>query len=221
MLALAFRARLSGSWRGYAALVCGLNRDDRDLAARSPDKPFYVVRVTRENHRFLANRYGHHNGVNDIRGSGLPEQPSCFVRLAFAERNDRAPGQEAPELGLLRRPADLGENRRRNRRNSAEFQTRLVLCPCPPTVPIGRHENGCVVDNAAHAGRRTVRDVLSCAATVRRASSISSALKGPCCFSHSATAAKPALRCNTWRAALVIQAETLTPSRTAATRIFS
>ncbi len=41
--------------------------DNRDLSARSPDKALYAVRVASENHRFLANGYDHHDGVNDIR----------------------------------------------------------------------------------------------------------------------------------------------------------
>jgi hypothetical protein len=45
----------------------------RDLAARSFDKPPYVIRVACENHRFLANRCRHHNGVNDICSSGFAQ----------------------------------------------------------------------------------------------------------------------------------------------------
>jgi hypothetical protein len=48
-----------------------LDRDNSNLAARSADKPFYVVRVARENHRVLAKGYGHHNGVKHICSSGL------------------------------------------------------------------------------------------------------------------------------------------------------
>jgi len=116
------------------------------------------------------------------------------VRLALAKRNDRAPSQEAPELGLLRGPADLGDHGRRNQWNNAKFQTDLVFSPRPSLVSIGGHENGGVVDDGAHAGRRTLRDVRSCARTLRRASFISSAVKRPCCSSHIATAAKPARR---------------------------
>jgi len=77
------------------------NGDHSDFAARSPDEPFYVVWVACENHGFLAKSYRHHNGVNDIRRSSQAEQPPCFMRLALAKRNDLAPSQEAPELGLL------------------------------------------------------------------------------------------------------------------------
>jgi len=120
----------------------------------------------------------------------------------------------------LWRPADLGNHRRGNQRNNAMFQAGLVFSPCSPLVSIGGHENGGVIDDGAHAERRTVRDVRSSARTLRRASFISSVVKRPCCFSHSATAAKPARRCSAWRAAAVIQAETLTPSRAAAARMF-
>jgi len=110
-----------------------------------------------------------------------------------------------PELGLLWRPADLGDDRRRCQRNNAKFQTGLVFSPRRSIVSIPRHENGSVVDNGAHAGRRTFRDIRSCSRTLRRASIISSALKGPCCLSHAATAAKPARRCSASRAAPVIR----------------
>jgi hypothetical protein len=95
-----------------------------------------------------------------------------------------------------------------------------VLGPGPPLVSIGCNENGSVIDDGAHAGRRTVRDVRNCARTLRRASSISSPVNGPCCFSHKATAAKPARLRSASRAALVIHAETLTRSRAAAARMF-
>ena len=44
--------------------------DDSDFAARSPDEPFYVVRVACENRSFLPKGCRHHNGVNDIRRFG-------------------------------------------------------------------------------------------------------------------------------------------------------
>ena len=142
--------------------------DHSDFATRSPDEPFHVVWVACENHGFLTKSYRHHNGVNDIRRSGHAKQPSRFVRLALAKRNDHATSQEAPELGLLWGPADLGDHRRRNKRNNAKFQTGLVFSPCPPLVSIRGHENGGVVNNGAHAGRRTVR-VRIWARTLRRA----------------------------------------------------
>src|SRR5436309_3114122 len=97
--------------------VCYTSEGDySELTPRSPDKPFYVIRVACENYRFLANGCRHHDGVNDIRSPSLAQQPSCFVSLASAKRNDHTPGQEAPELGLPWRPADLGNDWRRNRR---------------------------------------------------------------------------------------------------------
>ena len=174
----------------HSASECGHS----DLTAGGTQQPLYVVWVAGENRRLLAKGYGDHGRIDNIRGSAFAQQPSRFVRLAFAERNDRAPRQESPELGLLWRSAHLGDDRSRNRRNNAKFQARLVFCPYAPVGPIRRHENGSVVNNGAHAGRRTVRAALSCARTLRRASSISFALKRPCCFSHSATAAKPARR---------------------------
>jgi len=83
------------------------------------------------------------------------------VRLGLAKGKDRAPSQEALELCLLWGPADLGDYRRGNQWNNAEFQTGLVFSPCSPLVSIGGHENGGVVDDSAHAECRTVRDVRS------------------------------------------------------------
>jgi hypothetical protein len=168
----------------------------------------------------LAKSDRHHNGVNNVRRSRHSKQPPCLVRFALAKRNDHAPSQEAPELDLLWGPADLGDNRRRNEWNNAQVQADLVFSPRPPLVSIGSHENGGVINDGAHAGRRTVRDVRNCTRTLRPASSISSAVNGPCCFSHEATAAKPARLRSASRAALVIHAETLTPSRAAAARMF-
>jgi hypothetical protein len=193
---------------------------DCDFAPRSPDEPLYVVRVTCENRGFLAKSQRHHNGIDNVRRSGHGKQPPCLVRFALAKGNDHAPSQEAPELDLLWGPADLGGNGRRNQWNNAQFQADLVFSPSPPLVSIGRNQHGGVIDDGAHAGRRTVRDVRNCARTVRRASSISSAVNDPCCFSHKATSAKPARLRSASRAALVIHAETLTPSRAAAARTF-
>ena len=193
---------------------------DCDFAPRSPDEPFYVVRITCQNRGLLAKSHRHYNGVNNVRSSGHSKQPPCLVRFALAKRNDHAPSQETPELDLLWGTADLGDNGRRNQWNNAQFQADLVFSPSPPLVSIGCNENGGVIDDGAHAWRRTVRDVRNCARTVWRAFSISSAVNGPCCFSHKATAAKPARLRSASRAALVIHAETLTPSRAAAARTF-
>ncbi|MCX6627927.1 MAG: hypothetical protein NTW28_09900 [Candidatus Solibacter sp.] len=138
-------------------IVC----DDSDFAARSPDEPFHVAWVACENRSFLPKGCGHHNGVNDIRRFGYAQQSPGFVRLGLAERNDRAPSQEAPERGLLWGPADLGDHRRGNQWNKAKFQTGLVFSPCSPLVSIGSNENGGVINDGAHAERGTVRDVRS------------------------------------------------------------
>jgi hypothetical protein len=135
--------------------------DDSDFAARSPDEPFHVAWVACENRSFLPKGCRHHNGVNDIRRFGYVQQSPGFVRLSLAERNDHAPSQEAPELGLLWGPADLGDHWRGNQWNNAKFQKGLVFSPCSPLVSIGGHENGGVIDDGAHAERRTVRDARS------------------------------------------------------------
>ncbi len=193
---------------------------DNEIAARSRDEPSYLALIAGKNQRPLANGYRHHNGIDHIRSFTLAQQSSCFMRFGFAKRNDCATGQKTPKLRLLRRPADLSQYRSRDQRNYAKFQSRFVFCPDTPVIPVRCHENGSIVENAAHAKRRTVR-FGSCARTLRRASSISSGVKGPCCFSQSDTAAKPARRCKATRAAWVIQAETLTLSRMAAASISS
>ena len=81
-----------GEFMSCGAFSLDLNANDSHVAARSSDKTFDVVWVACKNHRFVAKRDGHHNGVNYIHSSGLTEKPSCFVRLAFAKGNDHAPG---------------------------------------------------------------------------------------------------------------------------------
>jgi len=122
---------------------------------------------------------------------------------------------------LPRGTAYLRDHRRRCKWNHAKFQPGFMFGPCPSLVPVGSHENGGVLDPGAHAERRTVRGIRSCARTLRRASSISFAVKRPCCFSQNSIAAKPARRRSASRAAFVIQAETLTLSRAAAARMSS
>jgi hypothetical protein len=92
-------------------------------------------------------------------------------------------------LGFFWGTADLNHYRRGNQWNYAKFQTGLVLSPCPALVSVGGHKNGSVAglalirgDDCAHAGRRTVRGVRSCARTLRRASVISSGVKRPLLF---------------------------------------
>jgi hypothetical protein len=143
------------------------------------------------------------------------------VRLALAKRHDHASSQKAPELDLLWGTAYLSDHRGWNQWNNAKFQTRLVFRPRAPLVSIGGDEHGGGVDDSVHAGRRTVRGERNWARTLRRASFISSGVKRPCCFSHCATAAKPSRRRRASRAAFVIQAETLSPSRAADASIFS
>jgi hypothetical protein len=84
-----------------------------------------------------------------------------MVRVGLAKRSNHAPGQEAPELGLLWGPADLGDHWRGNYWNNAKFQTGLVFGPRSPLISISRYENGSVVDDIGHAERRTFGDARS------------------------------------------------------------
>jgi len=190
--------------------------DDHGFLAGGANQPFYTFGVTRKYDCLVAQCDCHDNGVNHIGGSGLSQQAPSGVCLMPPAR------QESAELGLSRRPAHLGHNRGRNHRNNAKLQTGLVFRPPPPLVSIGGRQKRRIVNKAARAGRRAYEGSRRyCASTLRRASCISSAVNRPCCFSHWATAAKPARRCKASRAARDIQAETLTPSRVAAARRFS
>ena len=71
------------------------------------------------------------------------------MRFGLAKRYDHTPSQKAPELGLLWRPADLGNHRRGNQWNNAKFQTGLVFSPRSPLVSIGGHENAYVAMHTA------------------------------------------------------------------------
>ena len=75
---------------------------DSHFAARGRREPFYVGHIARQNHSLVAHSHRHHNGVNDVRHSGLAQQAPCFVGLPLAKRHDQAAGQETPELDLLR-----------------------------------------------------------------------------------------------------------------------
>ena len=89
------RARPTGCFRNR------LDGDDGDLTPRCHYKTFHVVQVAGENHRVLAKGDSDNNGVDDIGSSALAKQSSCFVRLAFIQRNDCAASQKPPELDLF------------------------------------------------------------------------------------------------------------------------
>ena len=92
-----------------------------DVPPRSPDKPLHIFPVACKNHRLPGKRDRHHNGIHHIRGLGLAKQSSCFVCLGFSKRHYGAAGQEAPQLNLLWRSADLGHYRRRNQGHNTKF----------------------------------------------------------------------------------------------------
>jgi len=131
------------------------NCDDGNFAAGGSHESLYIFEVAGEYRGFALDGGDHHRRVNDVRRFGPAEQPSGFVRFRLAERNNHAPRQEAPELGLLGGPADLGDHRRGNEGHYAEFQTDLMVGPRSPLVPIGRDQYGRVVDHCVHAERRT------------------------------------------------------------------
>jgi hypothetical protein len=120
----------------------------------SMGSPVRIVAFSKDSSR-------HHNGVNHIRRFGETQQPPGIVRIALPQGNNLAPGQEPPELSLLWGAADLGDHRRGNQGKDAKFQTGLVFSPYSPLAYIGGHQNGGVVDDGAHAGRRAVRGIRS------------------------------------------------------------
>lgn len=136
------------------------------------------------------------------------------MSLIWRERHNVASTQEAPQLDLASRSAHLGDDWCRRRRNDAEFETDPVVGPHNAVVPVRGDEHTRVVDNA-HAERDRCVETTS-SAMRRRAASSSSCVKAPCSFSHSSTPRRPSRTKSARRAAEVIQAETLTPSRAAA-----
>jgi hypothetical protein len=113
------RAPIAGVARFHTPI--NSDSDHTDVPAGRPYKPFNVVWVACENYGFLAKSHRYYDGINHIRRHGKAEQPPGFMGLGLAKRNDHAPSQETPELGLLCGPADLGDHRRRNQRNNAKF----------------------------------------------------------------------------------------------------
>jgi hypothetical protein len=78
-----------------------LIRDNRKVTARSPNESLDVLNVARENRRIFPKCCRHDNCVHDVRRLGSAEQPLRLMCLSLAEWSDHAPGEEAPELGLL------------------------------------------------------------------------------------------------------------------------
>jgi hypothetical protein len=98
----------------------------------------------------------HHNRIRDVRRFSCAKQPSRLVRLGLAERNDGAPGQEAPKLRLLRGPAHLSDHRRGNQWNKAKFQTDLVFGPRTALVAVPRAQH--LLPSCYRGALRTVRN---------------------------------------------------------------
>jgi hypothetical protein len=91
-----------------------------------------------------------------------------------------------------------------------------MVRPDSALVSIGADQNTTVVHDALH--RLVRRDSRTPRLSRRRAAASSRAESAPCSASHSATAARPSRMRRARRAAAVSQAETLTPSASAALR---
>jgi len=149
----------------------------------------------------------HQTAVNDVAVLVMRAGRPASCASLFAKRNGPRTQSGSAGVGLVVGTADLDDHRRRNKGIRPSSKRALCSAQARRSFLSAATENGGVVDDRAHAGRRTVRDVRSCARKrLRRASFISSAVRRPCCFSHRATAAKPAaaavLRAPRWSSRL-------------------
>jgi len=152
--------------------------------------------------------------VRDVARLRPPEQRSHAMGSLFVQSNHITAPEEPSELRLLRRPAHLRDDRRRDARHDPHLQSSPMLRPKEARVPVGGDQRPRVVDHRSHRlrERRARRRARPCFdSTCSRASSISSSVNTPCAASHSPTAASPSRIRSARRAAAVIQAETLTP----------
>jgi hypothetical protein len=159
----------------------------------------------------FSGRIGYHC-VHYVARASAAEQPPRGMRPLLGQAYHLTTSQQSPELSLGRRTADLNDNGSRYHRDEACLEPDPVLCPDPARVPIRRDQDRSIVDHRRHADRcsgllRPIR---------RRAASSSSGVNAPCSASHSATAIRPSRSLRACLAAAVIQADTLTPSASAA-----
>jgi hypothetical protein len=160
--------------------------------------------------------HGNHMDIDDVGGARLPGEGSDLVCFLDSERHDVAAAQKSSQLRLPARTAYLGHHWRGGQRDETELESHSMVRPHRPIGSIGGDERTSVVDDR-HAGRRrrgaTAR---TCCAMRSRAAPSSGSVNRPCRRSHSATAARPSRTRSARLAALVIHAETLTPSSAAA-----
>ena len=152
--------------------------------------------------------------VRRCRSTGQGADLMCFL---FGEGHNIAATKKAPKLSLATGPTDLGNHRGGRRRHEAQLEAGTVICPHRSVGSVSGDQGAGVVDDS-HADRLRARRAPApiCVRTRSRATASSASLSDPCSASHSATAASPSRMSNARRAALVIQAETLTPSAVAA-----
>jgi hypothetical protein len=159
----------------------------------------------------LSCRGGHH-GIYHITKTCAAEQSPGGVGSLLSQAHHLTTSQQPAELDLRGRPADLNDDRGGNHGDDACLQPYSVLCPYAAAVAVRRNQDGSIVNHWRHADRcsgprRPMR---------RRAASSSSRVSAPCSASHSATAIRPSRSLRACLAAAVIQADTLTPSASAA-----
>lgn len=176
-----------------------------------------VVLVGGEDTAALTMSDGDHVDVHDVGGVCSAGESADIVGDIVSEGDDVASSQEPAELRLASRPAHLRHDGSGRGRHETELEPGPVIRPDLAVGSFRSDERSRVVDDA-HAERFLGRDGLepSWAATRVRAAASSASEKGPCSASHSAIAASPSRTWSARRAALVIQADTLTPSEAAA-----
>ncbi len=159
----------------------------------------------------LGCRCGHY-GVDYIARACPAKQSPSGVRPLLGQAHDLTTAQQPSELDLRRRAAHLSDNGRGDHGDDTRLQPYPVLRPDGARIAIRGHQDGSVVNHRCHADR--------CSGPLtparRRAASSSSRVKTPCSASHSATAMRPSRSLSARLAAAVIQADTLTPSASAA-----
>ena len=161
-------------------------------------------------------RHEHNMDIDHIRRGRPRRDGPDLMRVGFCECDDIASPQETPKLRLASRAADLSDHWCRRDRNHTELEPNPMISPYPTVGPISRDQRPGVVEDG-HARRRLPEATgRSCAAIRSRAAASSASLSAPCSASHSLTAARPSRTSSARRAALVIHADTLTPSSAAA-----
>jgi hypothetical protein len=188
---------------------------DNDTPRKVVGEVSKIVRVRRQNERVILQRSHGDVRVNGVERICFAKKSTDFVCLALDEREHFASAKKAVKLRLSPRPTHLSNHWSSRERGQAEFETHAVVCPHVAIVAVRSYQDSGVVD---HTHAVLFGFGASSAAIRRRAASNSVSLNAPWIFSHSATAASPSWMRSIRRAAVVIHAEMLMPSSSAAAK---